>query len=192
MKDAIIDIASDPMIVRPHGKDPRTALVSGSFDPVTVGHEALVAEASRLFSKVYLTVFVNAEKETLFTLEERKRFLQALAARFSNVEADSCTGYLADYCAEKGIEVVVKCYRDAADYRYECLQAFVNHGRNPRVRTLLLPSDGIVTPNAGISSTAVRGALAEGAPVDSFLPAACRIPVLQAYAAKKRARTAKK
>jgi pantetheine-phosphate adenylyltransferase len=46
----------------------RTAVFPGSFDPFTVGHEALVRRALPLFEKVIIAVGENAEKKTLFSI----------------------------------------------------------------------------------------------------------------------------
>ncbi|MCK7539114.1 MAG: adenylyltransferase/cytidyltransferase family protein [Marinilabiliales bacterium] len=41
----------------------KTAVFPGSFDPFTVGHEALVKRALPLFDKVIIAVGENARKE---------------------------------------------------------------------------------------------------------------------------------
>ncbi len=49
----------------------KTALFPGSFDPFTVGHEALVRRAIMLFDKVIIAVGENTEKKNLFSIENR-------------------------------------------------------------------------------------------------------------------------
>lgn len=79
-----------------------TALVAGSFDPVTLGHLDLVRRASARFSRVYVTLFVNAEKHCLFPEEQRLRFLSLACGNYPNVTVDAWEGLLADYAREKG------------------------------------------------------------------------------------------
>ena len=50
----------------------KTALFPGSFDPFTVGHEALVRRAIMLLSKVIIAV-VNSEKKNLFRIVNRMK-----------------------------------------------------------------------------------------------------------------------
>ena len=52
-------------------------LVTGTFDPFTKGHEAVVDEALRLFDEVVVAVLVNPEKECMFTPEERLDIINA-------------------------------------------------------------------------------------------------------------------
>ena len=49
----------------------KIALVSGSFDPPTVGHLDLIERASKIFDEVYVTEFVNSSKTGFFSVDER-------------------------------------------------------------------------------------------------------------------------
>ena len=53
----------------------RRAIYPGSFDPVTNGHLDVIERAGKLFDEVIVAVAHNDEKQPLFTLEERLRFL---------------------------------------------------------------------------------------------------------------------
>ena len=48
-----------------------TAVYSGTFDPLTLGHEDIVYRASQMFDKVVVAVATAHHKKTLFTLDER-------------------------------------------------------------------------------------------------------------------------
>ena len=84
----------------------KKALVAGSFDPPTLGHLELIAEASRVFDEVVVGVFRNAEKEYLFSESERLQMISAMLAerKLVNVMVDVSDGYVVDYAREKGIE----------------------------------------------------------------------------------------
>ncbi|HEX2974317.1 MAG TPA: adenylyltransferase/cytidyltransferase family protein, partial [Bacteroidales bacterium] len=47
----------------------KTAVFPGSFDPFTVGHEALVKRALGIFDEIIIAVGENAEKRSYFSLE---------------------------------------------------------------------------------------------------------------------------
>ena len=49
----------------------KTALVPGSFDPITLGHVSVIERASVLFDRVIVCVMVNFDKQYMFTLDER-------------------------------------------------------------------------------------------------------------------------
>ena len=159
-------------------KSDEIALVAGSFDPITVGHEWVLRQALRRYKTVYLVGFINPDKKYLFWDEDRLRFLQRTADRYPGVIADQNSGYLADYCREKGITVVVKGYRSKKDYDYELSMAEENNRRNPALRTLLLLSPRRLRK---VSSTRVRETLIAGGSLKGFVPAACRGAVAHTY-----------
>ena len=49
----------------------RIAVYSGTFDPLTLGHEDVVRRASGLFDELILAVAIAHHKKTRFSLQER-------------------------------------------------------------------------------------------------------------------------
>ena len=49
----------------------RTAIFPGTFDPFTVGHDALVRRALGIVDELYIAIGINTGKHTMLTLEER-------------------------------------------------------------------------------------------------------------------------
>jgi pantetheine-phosphate adenylyltransferase len=47
------------------------AVYSGTFDPITLGHEDVVYRAAQMFGKVVVAVAAAHHKKTMFTLDER-------------------------------------------------------------------------------------------------------------------------
>ena len=47
------------------------AVYAGTFDPVTSGHLDIIERASKMYDILYVTIFVNPQKTTLFSLKER-------------------------------------------------------------------------------------------------------------------------
>ena len=58
----------------------KRALVTGSFDPPTIGHLEMIAEAARIFDEVVVCVFRNAEKKYMFDEVQRTEMLSAMIA----------------------------------------------------------------------------------------------------------------
>ncbi len=48
-----------------------TAVYTGSFDPITLGHLDVIERAARIFPAVVVGVGINPDKHPLFDLEER-------------------------------------------------------------------------------------------------------------------------
>lgn len=104
----------------------RRAVCPGSFDPVTHGHLDIVRRASGLFDEVVVAVGVNKSKDRLFGAEERIAMLQRACAPFDNVRVDGFSGLLTSYCAEQGVQAIVKGLRAASDFDYELQMAQMN------------------------------------------------------------------
>ena len=65
----------------------KTALFPGSFDPVTNGHLDVIQRGSLLFDKIIVTIAINADKNPLFDIEERKAFLEEVCKDMPKVES---------------------------------------------------------------------------------------------------------
>lgn len=143
------------------------ALIPGTFDPITVGHEDIIQRASMLFDEVIVCAFINSSKNTMFTPEERYEFLCAVADNYRNVRADISTGLLADYAIEHRCDVIIKGARSGTDFDYEFSLAAINRELAPMVETIILPSRCELSH---ISSTMVRELIKYGKDFSPFVP----------------------
>lgn len=143
------------------------ALIPGSFDPITVGHEDLIQRASMLFDEVIVCIFSNSSKQTMFTPEERLEFLHAAASEYRNVRADISSGLLADYAIQHRCDVIIKGARSGTDFDYEFSMASINRELAPMVETVILPSRCELSH---ISSTMVRELIKYGKDFKPFVP----------------------
>lgn len=143
-----------------------TAIIPGSFDPMTLGHKDIVLRASQLFDRIIVAIMVNPEKIGRFSFAERKKIAELTVSDIKNASVLTSRGYLADLAAELGAVAIVKGIRNTDDLVYEQEMAVFNHQRNPACETIYLPSYGDMTR---ISSTAVRQAIDTGAPLDGLM-----------------------
>lgn len=150
-------------------KDKTRALLPGSYDPVTLGHLAVIEEAARRFDTVTVAVFINPKKQGLLSYAERVALLRAATAHLPCVTVDFSDGMVADYAKAGGYTCIFKGIRNERDRAYEEDMAAYNRERSGGIPTILYE-----TPPKfhDISSTAVRGALAGGKPIDTLVPAA--------------------
>lgn len=49
----------------------RTAILPGTYDPITCGHTSLAVRAAALFGRAVVVVMNNTEKRTLFSFDQR-------------------------------------------------------------------------------------------------------------------------
>lgn len=129
------------------------ALIPGSFDPMTLGHRALVARVAEQYDEVVVAVMVNRDKTYLLPLDERLRVAELTLSGLSNVRVIADEGMLIDLFDRLGASAVCKGYRNEADLAYEKEMAAWNHAHNPRFVTSLIPAE---EEWADCSSTRVR------------------------------------
>ena len=56
-------------------KEIKKCIFAGTFDPPTLGHEALIEECLKIFDEVVVAILVNPAKKPYFTLEQREKML---------------------------------------------------------------------------------------------------------------------
>ena len=143
-----------------------SVILPGSYDPVTVGHLAVIREAASRFDEVYVVVFVNPDKKYTFSLEERVMMLMLATDEIENVLVSYSDGLVIDYMRDHGIEKIFKGYRNETDLEYERRMAEWNLTHGGYETELWKCPDGI----AEVSSSAVRQMLKCGESAEALLP----------------------
>lgn len=146
----------------------RLAICPGSFDPLTLGHVAIITRALALFDRVLVAVSVNIRKQPLFTMEERAAMIRASFPANDRLEVAELGGLLAEWARARGAVAIVKGLRAAGDFEYELQMAQMNRHLNESLETVFLPtapSDGFV------SSSLVKEVAHLGGDVRALVPA---------------------
>ena len=147
----------------------RTALCSGSFDPITLGHLDVIRRAAACFDRVVVCVSPNAEKRSqMFTPEQKLLLVRAAVAELPNVEAELWPGLLADFAAAYGASVIVRGVRNVTDFDAEYQMALINRGICPGLETMLLPAG---QEYQHFSSSMAREMIRYRQPLEKYLPA---------------------
>jgi pantetheine-phosphate adenylyltransferase len=142
------------------------AVYPGTFDPLTKGHEDLVARAARLFGEVIVAVAHSQAKRPFFTLEERVGLAREILSTHPNVRVMGFTGLLSDFLDTHEANVILRGLRAVSDFEYEFQMAGMNRRLNPGVETMFLtPSDKYMF----ISATIVREIAVLGGDVGEFV-----------------------
>ncbi|TDQ43957.1 pantetheine-phosphate adenylyltransferase [Tepidicella xavieri] len=116
----------------------RIAVYSGTFDPITLGHEDVIGRAASLFDELIVAVAVAHHKKTLFTLEQRIAMVAASLAHCPQVRVLPFEGLIMDFCREHGACAVVRGIRNLTDFDYEAQMAAMNRKLLPTVDTVFL------------------------------------------------------
>jgi pantetheine-phosphate adenylyltransferase len=163
------------------------AAYSGTFDPITLGHNDIIHRASRMFPKLIVAVGLNPSKNPKFSIDERVELIRASTVDLDNVEVVAFEGLVVDFAREHGVTVLVRGVRTVGDVDYEKQMAVMNRDLYPELDTVLLaPSPQF----EHLSSSLVRELTGLGAPVKKLVPKAV-IPALLARFGRKGGRAAR-
>lgn len=145
----------------------KVAIYPGSFDPITSGHLNIIQRAANIFDQLIVCVMVNAGKNPMFTLEERKELICRVTKDLPNVTVESSNNLLAEFAREKGSCVIVKGLRAVSDFENEFQMALINRKINPDLDTMFLTAD---SEYMYMSSSVVKELGSYGVELEEFLP----------------------
>lgn len=144
----------------------RTAIFPGTFDPYTVGHDALVRRALQIVDELYIAIGTNTAKQTMFTLDERMDRIATLYKDEPRIHVVSYEGLTTDFAQSIGAQFIIRGVRSTIDFEYERNIADVNRMLTG-IDTLLLISE---SQYAAISSSMVRELAHFGKDITPYLP----------------------
>ena len=116
----------------------RTAIYTGSFDPVTLGHLHIIQRAAPLFDKLVIGVGSNADKRSLFEPAHRVELVQRITGDLPNVHVQMFDGLAVDFVRSLGARVMVRGIRPLTDIAGEFTMMMANHQLAPDVETVFL------------------------------------------------------
>jgi pantetheine-phosphate adenylyltransferase len=147
----------------------KIAVFPGSFDPFTIGHEAIVRRALSIFDEIIIAVGANALKKNYYTLEARKAMISSVFRDEKAVSVDHYEGLTVDYCKKNNAGFILRGLRTAADFEFERAIAQVNRAIAPGIESVFI----LTAPeHTSINSTIVRDIIRSGGDARMFIPAA--------------------
>lgn len=150
----------------------RIAVFPGSFDPFTIGHEAIVKRALNQFDEIIIAVGANALKKSFYSLDTRKKMITKVFQNEPRVKVDHYEGLTVDYCKRNGAGFLLRGLRTAADFEFERAIAQVNKAMAPEIESVFLLTIPEHTP---INSTIVRDIIRSGGDASKFVPASINL-----------------
>ena len=148
-------------------KNSGIAIVPGSFDPITNGHLDIVKRAANTYDKVYVAVMINPNKNYMFTIEERKKIVQAALSDIKGVDVIASDGMLWEIAKELCATAIVKGVRNQKDIEYEREMAEYNSAHYPAAETVFLQADATLMT---VSSTLAREMIDKSQSLSGIVP----------------------
>ena len=157
----------------------RTAVYTGSFDPITLGHLDVIERAARIFDGLVVGVGINPDKQPLFSLEERVELVHASVGKLPNVRVELFSGLSVAFVRAQRAHVLLRGVRSLTDIEAEFTMTLANRKLDPGVETVFLMADAAYSH---ISSSLLKQItpLADDEALLKFVPA----PVVKALRAK--------
>ena len=149
----------------------KKAVFPGSFDPITLGHYDIIKRSVSLFDEIVVAIGVNAEKKYMFSLEERKRFIEESFKDMPQVSVVTYEGLTIDLCKKLKAGFIVRGLRNPADFEFEKAIAHTNR-KLSKIETVFL----LTAANTSyISSSIVRDVIRNGGDYSLLVPDAVKV-----------------
>ncbi len=150
----------------------KVAVFPGSFDPFTIGHEAIIRRAMSLFDEIIIAVGANALKKNYYSLDTRIEMIRKVFKGEPRIKVDHYEGLTVDYCKKKDAGFLIRGLRTAADFEFERAIGQVNKAMAPGIESVFLLT---VPEHSFINSTIVRDIIRSGGDASKFVPKAINL-----------------
>jgi pantetheine-phosphate adenylyltransferase len=149
----------------------RKAVFPGSFDPITLGHYDIIKRGVSLFDEVIVAIGVNADKKYMFSLDERKKFIQEAFINEPKVKVITYEGLTIDLCRKLDAEFILRGLRNPADFEFEKAIAHTNR-KLSKIETVFLLT---ASRTSYISSSIVRDVINNNGDYSVLVPDSVRV-----------------
>ena len=149
----------------------RKAIFPGSFDPITLGHQDIIKRALPLFDEIVIAIGINADKKYMFSLEERKRFIEETFQNEPKISVITYEGLTIDLCHKINANFILRGLRNPADFEFEKAIAHTNR-RLSKIETVFLLT---AAKTSYISSSIVRDVIRNHGEYELLVPEAVRV-----------------
>ncbi|RNC91602.1 MAG: pantetheine-phosphate adenylyltransferase [Allomuricauda sp.] len=144
----------------------RRAIFPGSFDPVTLGHYDIIKRGITLFDEIIIAIGINADKKYMFSLEERKSFIENAFKDEPKIKVMTYEGLTVDFCQKVDANFILRGLRNPGDFEFEKAIAHTNRKLSEIETVFLLTSSG----KSYISSSIVRDVIRNGGDYSGLVP----------------------
>lgn len=145
----------------------RVAVFPGSFDPITRGHENIIRRAMLLFDKIIVAVGENAEKQSVFPIDQRVEWIRLVFQHEPAITVEKYSGLTVEFCKKRDIKFILRGLRTSADFEFERTIGQVNKVLDSEIETVFLLTSPEFT---ALNSSIVRDILKHGGDASQFVP----------------------
>ena len=144
----------------------KRAVFPGSFDPLTLGHCDIIDRSINLFDEIIVGIGINYSKKCMFSLNERKKFINTHYINESKIKVMEYEGLTVDFCKQVSADFILRGLRNPADFEFEKAIAQTNHKLTEIDTVFFLTT----AKNSYISSSIVREVIANNGDYTKLVP----------------------
>ena len=148
----------------------KRTIFPGSFDPITLGHFDIINRGVTLFDEVIVAIGENSAKKYMFSIEERKGFIETTFKKNPKIKVMTYSGLTTDFCKEIEADFILRGIRNPADFEFEKAIAHTNRKVGGIETIFLLTS----VETSFISSSIVREIIHYKGDFENLVPAAVK------------------
>jgi pantetheine-phosphate adenylyltransferase len=149
----------------------KKAVFPGSFDPFTLGHLDIINRGLTLFDELIIAIGVNSDKKYMFSLDQRKKFIEDTFTGNPKIKVVTYEGLTVDFCKNNEVEFILRGLRNPADFEFEKSIAHTNRDLAPVETVFLLTA----ASTSYISSSIVREVIKHHGDYTRLVPESVRI-----------------
>ncbi|ARV07759.1 pantetheine-phosphate adenylyltransferase [Polaribacter sp. SA4-10] len=149
----------------------KRAIFPGSFDPITSGHYDIITRGVTLFDELIIAIGVNSDKKYMFSLEQRKKFIEDSFKDNPKIKVVTYKGLTVDFCVKNDIEFILRGLRNPADFEFEKAIAHTNRALAAIETVFLLTA----ASTSYISSSIVREVIRYNGDYTKLVPKSVRV-----------------
>lgn len=144
----------------------KKCVFAGTFDPPTLGHEAVISQGLSIFDEMVVAIMVNPQKQPAFSLEERVEMLKIATKNNPRVRIVSFLGTVAELLKQENTKFYVRGIRNGTDLDYENANFYATKKLDKDVVAIYLPCE---QEFLHISSSMVRNSIQFKTPIDEYV-----------------------
>jgi pantetheine-phosphate adenylyltransferase len=149
----------------------KRAIFPGSFDPITLGHYDIIKRGVTLFDEIIVAIGINADKNYMFSIEERQKFIEEAFADEPKIKVMTYKGLTVDFCKDVDAQFILRGLRNPADFEFEKAIAHTNRNLSTIETVFLLTA----SKTSYIASSIVRDVIRNNGDYTKFVPDSVRV-----------------
>lgn len=140
---------------------------AGSFNPITIGHTAIIDTCLKMFDELVVAFADNLQKSKEINGINSFELLKELYKDNDKIKVIQWNGAIVDLLKLEKTNIYVRGVRNSTDFEYETQNFYMNKALDKDIIEIYIPCD---QDKLHISSTFVKNLMLLGKPYEKYIP----------------------